>query len=48
MNPWVKTEGKCNESVKNEFKIMRKRDSLDQIMKQNHHIHVCFFFVVFF
>ena len=24
MNPCVKTEGKCNESVNNEFKIMRK------------------------
>ena len=51
MNPCVKTEGKCNESVNNEFKIMRKRDSLhqimtltnesEQIMKQTHHIHVC-------
>ena len=28
MNPCVKTEGKYNESVNNEFKIMRKRDSL--------------------
>ena len=28
MNPCVKTEGKCNESVNNELKIMRKRDSL--------------------
>ena len=26
-------EGKCNESVSNEFKIMRKRDSLHQIMR---------------
>ena len=26
MNPWVKTEGKCNESVNNEFKIMSKKD----------------------
>ena len=33
MNPCVKTEGKCNESVNNEFKIMRKRDSLHQIMR---------------
>ena len=51
MNPCVKTEGKCNESVNNEFKIMRKRDSLhqimtltnesEQIMKQTHRIHVC-------
>ena len=28
MNPCVKTEGNCNESVNNEFKIMKKRDSL--------------------
>ena len=33
MNPCVKTEGKCNESVNNEFKIMRESDSLHQIMK---------------
>ena len=35
MNSCVKTEGKCNEfkSVNNEFKIMRKRDSLHQIMR---------------
>ena len=33
MNPYVKTEGKCNESVNNEFKMMRKRDSLHQIMR---------------
>ena len=32
MNPCVETEGKYNESVSNEFKIMRKRDSLHQIM----------------
>ena len=32
-NPYVKTEGKCNESVNNEFKIMRNRDSLHQIMR---------------
>ena len=31
MNPCVETEGKRNESVNNEFKIMRKRDSLHQI-----------------
>ena len=31
-NPCVKTEGKCNESVNNEFKIMRKRDLSHQIM----------------
>ena len=47
MNPCLKTEGKCNESVNNEFKTTRKRDSLhhnnesEQIMKQTHHIHVC-------
>ena len=29
MNPYVKTEEKCNESVNNEFKIMR----LHQIMR---------------
>ena len=45
MNPYVKTEGKCNESVNNEFTIMRKRDSSsnnesEQIMKQTHRIHV--------
>ena len=33
MNPWVKAEGKCNESVNNEFKIMKKSNSLDQIMR---------------
>ena len=33
MSPCVKTEGKCNKSVNNEFKIMRKINSLDQIMK---------------
>ena len=27
MKPCVKTQGKCNESVNNESKIMRKRDS---------------------
>ena len=45
MNPYVKTEGKCNEFVNNEFTIMRKRDSSsnnesEQIMKQTHRIHV--------
>ena len=29
----VKTEKKCNESVSNEFKIMRKSNSLHQIMR---------------
>ena len=33
MNPHVKTEGKCNESVNNEFEIMRKRVSLHQIIR---------------
>ena len=33
MNPCVKTEEECTESVSNEFKIMRKRDSLHQIMR---------------
>ena len=33
MNPIVKTEGKCNESVNNEFKKVRKRDSLHQITR---------------
>ena len=35
MNPRLKTEGKCNESVNNELKIMRKRNSLDQIMRKS-------------
>ena len=33
MNPRVKTEGKCNDSVNNEFKIMRKSNSLHQIIR---------------
>ena len=33
MNPCVKTEGKCKESVNNKFKITKKRDSLHQIMR---------------
>ena len=33
MNSCVKTEGKCNESVNNEFKILRKNNSLHQIMR---------------
>ena len=33
MNPCVKTEGKCNESVSNEFKIMRESNSLQQMMR---------------
>ena len=32
-NPYVKTKGKCNESVNNEFKIMRKSNSLHQIIR---------------
>ena len=32
-NPYVKTEEKCNESVNNELKIMRKSNSLHQIMR---------------
>ena len=35
MNPCVKTEGKCNESVNNEIKIMRESNSLPQIMVPN-------------
>ena len=35
MNPRVKTEGKFYESVNNEFKIMRKINSLHQIMRVN-------------
>ena len=33
MNPCVKTEEKCNESVNNEFKIMTKNNSLHQIIR---------------
>ena len=33
MNPCVETEGKCNESANNEFKIMWKNNSLHQIMR---------------
>ena len=33
MNPCVKTEGQCAESVNNEFKIMKKSNSLRQIMR---------------
>ena len=35
MNPLVKTEEKCNESVNNEFKAMRKNNSLHQIMRES-------------
>ena len=34
MNPCVKTEGKCNKLVNNEFKITRERDSLHQRMRE--------------
>ena len=37
----MKTEGKCNELVNNEFKIMRKSDPLHQVIKLTHRIHVC-------
>ena len=33
MNPCVKMKDKYNEPVNNLFKIMRKRDSLHQIMR---------------
>ena len=33
MSPCVKTEGKRNESINNEFRIMRKSNSLHQIMR---------------
>ena len=33
MNPCVKKKGKCNESANNEFKVMRKSNSLHQIMR---------------
>ena len=33
MNPRAKAEGKCNESVNNEFKIIRKSNSLHLIMR---------------
>ena len=33
MNPCMKTEGKCNESVNNEFKIIRESNSSHQIMR---------------
>ena len=47
MNPCVKTKGKCNESVNNEFKIVRKRNSLHQIMRvskyETNSPHSCLF-----
>ena len=33
MNPCVKTEGKCSESVSNKFKIMRESNSLREIIR---------------
>ena len=33
MNPCVKTVRNCNESVNNEFKIIREGNSLQQIMR---------------
>ena len=33
MNPYKKREGKCNKLVINEFKIMKKSNSLHQIMR---------------
>ena len=44
MNPCVKTEGKCNESVNNEF--VTSNNESEQIMKQTHRIHVCL--IIFF
>ena len=34
MNPFVKTERKCNELVNNEFKTIRKSNSLHPIMRE--------------
>ena len=33
MNPCVETEGACNESVSNKFKIIKKSNALHQIMR---------------
>ena len=33
MNPCVTTEGECNESLNNRLKIMRKSNSLHQVMR---------------
>ena len=42
MNPSVKTEGKCNESVNNEKnRFITSNNESEQIMKQTHRIHVC-------
>ena len=44
-NPCVKTEGKCNESVNNEFKeekqFITSSNESEQIMKLTHRIQVC-------
>ena len=34
MNPFEKTERKCNELVNNEFKTIRKSNSLHPIMRE--------------
>ena len=42
MNPSVKTEGKCNESVNNEKnRFITSNNESEQIMKQTHRIQVC-------
>ena len=47
MTSFVKMEGKCNESVNNEFKIMRKshtsNNESDQILKQTQRLFNYFF-----
>ena len=35
MNPFVKPKGKCNEPVNDKFKIMRKSNSLHQLMRED-------------
>ena len=44
-NPCVETEGKCNESVNNEFKeekqFITSSNESEQIMKLTHRIQVC-------
>ena len=42
MNPRVKKEGKCNESVNNEKnRFITSNNESEQIMKQTHRIQVC-------
>ena len=41
----MKTEGKCNESVKNEFKIIRESNSLHQ-MEQSHWKFIAHFITI--